>query len=168
MSYDKLMIVAHPDDETIFGGAQLILEKGWLIICVTNGDNKVRCREFKKVMKKIHAEFEIWNYKDEWDGDFDQHRLKPDLAELLARCSGSIEKVVTHNLAGEYGHTQHIILSKLVQQLVDKNLYVFDTTKKKLDEELLAKKQKLLAYYKSQDIEWLEKYIQFEGIKQVR
>ena len=29
-------------DEAIFGGAQLILEHGWLVLCVTNGDNKVR------------------------------------------------------------------------------------------------------------------------------
>lgn len=76
MNYNKIMIVAHPDDETIFGGTQLLQEKGWLVICVTNGDNQVRCGEFTKVMKKIDAHFEIWNYYDEWDGDFDRYSLR--------------------------------------------------------------------------------------------
>ncbi|MNI36301.1 1D-myo-inositol 2-acetamido-2-deoxy-alpha-D-glucopyranoside deacetylase [compost metagenome] len=161
------MIVTHPDDETIFGGAQLILEKGWKVICVTNGDNKVRKKEFKKVMKKLDAKYEMWTYKDKWNGDFDRPRLKSDLAELLAR--QPVEKVVTHNLQGEYGHTQHIVLSQLIHELVDKNMYVFDTSEKKLDEKVIVKKKKLLKIYKSQDIKWIKrKYIRFEEIKQVR
>lgn len=165
MSYNKLMIVAHPDDETIFGGAQLIQEKGWLVICVTNGYNKVRRKEFKKVMKKVEAEFMIWNYEDKWNGDFDQIRLKSDLAKIITR--QPIKKVVTHNLEGEYGHTQHQVLSKLVQELIDKNIYVFDTSIK-IDDDLLAKKKQLLDCYKSQDFKSLKKYIECEGIKKVR
>ncbi|QGQ97522.1 PIG-L family deacetylase [Paenibacillus psychroresistens] len=166
MSYNKLMIVTHPDDETIFGGAQLIQEKGWMVICMTNGDNKVRRKEFIKVMKKVDAEFEIWEYADKWDGDFDRIRLKTDLAELLER--QPLDKVVTHNLKGEYGHTQHKVLSKLVHELVNKNIYVFGTSKKKLDNDLLKKKKKLLKCYKSQDIKAFKKYAHFEKIKQVR
>ncbi|MEK3916649.1 PIG-L family deacetylase [Paenibacillus sp. FSL H7-0331] len=168
MNYNKIMIVAHPDDETIFGGTQLLQEKGWLVICVTNGDNQVRCGEFTKVMKKIDAHFEIWNYYDEWDGDFDRYSLRRDLAAVLARYLGSIEKVVTHNLSGEYGHAQHKALSQIVHSLVDKNLYVFATSEEKLEKALLRKKQKLLKYYSSQDFQCLEKYIQFESIKRVR
>ena len=34
----KLMVVAHPDDETIFGGAQLIREPNqWEVLVITNG-----------------------------------------------------------------------------------------------------------------------------------
>ncbi|WP_438347843.1 PIG-L deacetylase family protein [Paenibacillus sp. FA6] len=166
MTYNKLMIVAHPDDETIFGGAQLIQEKGWKVICVTNGDNKVRCKEFKKVMKKVDAEYEIWKYEDKWGGDFDQSRLKSDLEEVLAR--QPFDKVVTHNLEGEYGHTQHQVLSKLVHELIEKDIYVFHTSDIKLDDDILAKKREILKCFKSQDIKWLKKYIQFEEIKKVR
>ncbi|OCT16400.1 hypothetical protein A8709_02940 [Paenibacillus pectinilyticus] len=166
MSYDKIMIVAHPDDEMIFGGAQLIQEKGWLVICVTNGNNKLRRKEFQKVMKKVQAEFEMWEYEDKWDGDFDQLRLKADIAEVLAR--KPIAKVVTHNLKGEYGHTQHIAISKIVHELVDRNIYVFETSKKKLDKKILTKKELLLECYESQDIEDLERYICYEIIKRVR
>lgn len=166
MSYDKIMIVAHPDDEMIFGGAQLIQENGWLVICVTNGNNKLRRKEFQKVMKKVQAEFEMWEYEDKWDGDFDQLRLKSDIAEVLAR--KPVSKVVTHNIKGEYGHTQHIAISKIVHELVDQNIYVFETSEKKLDEKILTKKQLLLECYKSQDIAWLKPYICYEIIKKVR
>jgi len=165
VNYDKIMIVAHPDDEIIFGGAQLIQENDWLVICITNGDNEIRRKEFEMVMKKVNAEYEIWNYPDKWDGDFDRPRLLSDLKEVLAR--KPVEKVVTHNLEGEYGHTQHKVISMLVQSLVDKNFYVFDIAEKKLDENILRKKQILVGYYKSQEIASLKKYIQHEGIKKI-
>ena len=38
---DSVMFVAHPDDETIWGGAHL-LKKHYLVVCLTNGNNKVR------------------------------------------------------------------------------------------------------------------------------
>ena len=46
---DKLMIVAHPDDEVLWGGGHLY-DKGYLVVCVTNGRNKVRSQEFKDVV----------------------------------------------------------------------------------------------------------------------
>jgi len=166
VDYDKLMIVAHPDDETIFGGAQLIRERGWLVVCVTNGDNKVRRKEFTKVMSRVNAEFEMWTYKDRWKGDFDRPRLRSELAQVLSR--KPVRKIVTHSLQGEYGHTQHIALSEVVHELSDRDLFVFDRTDRRLDEETLAKKEKLLSYYRSQDIGWLKKYIRYEGLKQIR
>ena len=45
------MIVAHPDDETIWGGMHLIKDK-YLVICLTNGDNKTRAKEFNDVIKQ--------------------------------------------------------------------------------------------------------------------
>ncbi len=138
-SYDNLMIVAHPDDETIFGGAQLIREDGWLVVCVTNGDNKVRRKEFTQVMNEVNAEFEMWAFKDRWKGDFDRPRLRSELARLLSR--KPVRKVVTHNLQGEYGHTQHIALAELVRELADRDLFVFDRSDRKLDKDILAMKQ---------------------------
>lgn len=37
------MFVAHPDDETIWGGSHL-LKKHYLVVCLTNGNNKTRKR----------------------------------------------------------------------------------------------------------------------------
>ena len=40
-----LMIVAHPDDETLWGGAH-IADGGYLVVCITNGKDKymLSCR----------------------------------------------------------------------------------------------------------------------------
>lgn len=48
---ERLMIVAHPDDETIWGGKHL-LEGHYLVVCLTNGDNVKRKNEFMNIMKK--------------------------------------------------------------------------------------------------------------------
>lgn len=37
--YDSLMVVAHPDDETIWGGAHLLKGK-YVVVCITNGNNR--------------------------------------------------------------------------------------------------------------------------------
>ena len=42
----KLMVVAHPDVETLWGGAHLT-EGGWFVVCLTNGYNEVRKNEFE-------------------------------------------------------------------------------------------------------------------------
>ena len=46
----KLMIVAHPDDELIFGGAELIKHgPDYKVVCITNKNNKIRSSEFKNL-----------------------------------------------------------------------------------------------------------------------
>ena len=47
--YNKLMIVAHPDDELIWGGAHL-LEDDYLVVCITRGYDKTRKKEFENVI----------------------------------------------------------------------------------------------------------------------
>ena len=51
---ESLMIVAHPDDETIWGGSHLI-NGNYTVLCITNGNNKKRKKEFMKVMEKTHS-----------------------------------------------------------------------------------------------------------------
>ena len=50
---ESLMIVAHPDDETIWGGSHLI-NGNYTVLCITNGNNKKRKKEFMNVMKKTY------------------------------------------------------------------------------------------------------------------
>ena len=48
--YNKLMIVAHPDDELIWGGVHL-LEDDYLVVCITRGYDKTRKKEFENVIE---------------------------------------------------------------------------------------------------------------------
>ena len=57
VSFDKptaLLIVAHPDDETIFSGGMLLSYPAWNwnIVCVTMQQGTPRPREFESVMKR--------------------------------------------------------------------------------------------------------------------
>ena len=74
---NNLLIVAHPDDETIFAGNSL-LTYGFIhkVICVTNGDNTVRRSEFESVMKRVKVDYEIWNFHDEWKVDLDTEGIR--------------------------------------------------------------------------------------------
>ena len=41
-SLNKLLIVAHPDDESLFAGSLLMTQNNWKVICVTCGYDDIR------------------------------------------------------------------------------------------------------------------------------
>jgi LmbE family N-acetylglucosaminyl deacetylase len=127
-NYTKLMLVAHPDDELLFGGLAIIREPGWKVICVTNGYKIKRSKAFMSAMQSIDNvwAYEIWDHSDQRFGSKLNKNVIIKLQEELK--SKNFEKIVTHNIKGEYGHRQHALLSKLLHQLVSKNLNVFFDT----------------------------------------
>lgn len=164
-----LMIVAHPDDETIWGGAHL-QEGGYLVVCITNGRNAVRAAEFQSVMEATGNTGLMLSYPDKVNGKRDnwsqvRETLQADL-ELLLTCR-PWEDIVTHNQNGEYGHIHHKLTYQFVTAAYDKiklqvPLYTFGTYYTAADlpeasaaltavpEEQLAKKEELLTLYASQ------------------
>lgn len=162
---DKLMIVAHPDDESIFGGCALLSESGWKVICVTNRSHPIRSLEFIRAMNFVGAVYEIWDYPDQYNIGFDKLLLKDDIQTILSE--REYLKIVTHNLEGEYGHRQHIVLSELMHELVKSNLYVFGEGNQMRNFPLLQRKIKLLEHYPSQRaiLQKLSRYIQYEDIR---
>ena len=72
---DKLMIVAHPDDEALFGGAELLTHSDeYKVVAVDEYYNEVRRAEFISSMQFIGiVDSEHWSgYK----GGEDYHREK--------------------------------------------------------------------------------------------
>lgn len=131
-STKHLMIVAHPDDETLWGGAHL-LESGYLVVCITNGTNKTRSEEFQSVMKQSGNVGLILSYPDKTAGKRDnwmhiRTQLQADLDKIITYKPW--DDIVTHNAAGEYGHIHHKMTHQLVTAIYDTNelqmpLYVF-------------------------------------------
>lgn len=112
----RLMIVAHPDDETLWGGAHLA-EESYLVVCLTNGTSDIRKAEFLKAVTAAGSVPLILEYPDKifgirsrWVGL--EHRISDDLKVLLSYKNW--ELVVTHNPEGEYGHIHHKKTSRLV------------------------------------------------------
>ena len=143
----KLMIVAHPDDELIFGGAELIKHgPEYKVVCITNKNNKTRSKEFKSVMEALNVgSYEMWDFKDSLYDETKIYNLEP-FNKLLFK---NWEKIITHNPIGEYGHPKHKRLFETIKKLTNE-FYVFGKSSTKLPKNILDKKQKLLKLYKSE------------------
>lgn len=123
---DNLMIVAHPDDETLWGGGHLI-QGNYLVVCLTNGDDSVRRREFMNVVEVSQDKGLILSYPDLIDKrkgsgienrstwEYEQLAIRKDIGTLLKYKKWNI--VVTHNPDGEYGHQHHRYTSRHVTDM---------------------------------------------------
>jgi hypothetical protein len=144
----NLMIVAHPDDEIIFGGQELLWNTGkYKVVCVTGANDEIRCSEFKNVMNQLGVtDYEIWDYSADLYTSFTD-----DILAKLDRVINEYDwgKIVTHNPIGEYGHPQHRDLHLKVKSITD-NIYVFCKIPQILDDKILDKKRELLKLYPTQ------------------
>jgi len=146
-NYDKLMIVAHPDDESLWGYHYLKNYNGWKIICITNANNPVRVKELTKISNIFQTDLEIWNYEDNQY----TYNMDPKIYEDISRAINNdknIKLVVTHNPLGEYGHIQHIKISNVVLTVSKKPVYVFSYSSEKIN--MNDEKCKLKNVYESQ------------------
>ena len=163
---NKLMIVAHPDDDILWGGAHLI-EDDYLVVCITCGTNKTRVNEFKQVMSKTNDKYIMLGYPDKTNGERDnwnssKENMMKDLAAIIALKDWDL--IVVHNPDGEYGHQHHKMASQFVTSLVDdkSKLYYFghyyskdniaahEDEMSSIDGKTLEKKVRIICLYKSQ------------------
>lgn len=118
----KVMFVAHPDDESFWGGAHL-LEDEYLVVCITHGWNVGRRSAFADVMHTTNDKYLILSYPDARK-QLPGGRYETD---MLTTCRGALQKdvervlsykkwdmVVTHNPIGEYVKYHHQQVSKAV------------------------------------------------------
>lgn len=148
----KLMVVAHPDDETIFGGAQLIKEPNtWKVLVITNGlgggeDNKRRQKNLGKAMDISKTNYEIWDHIDRYEHGL-SHEMKKNFEKFVKK--GKYSMIVSHNTVGEYGHPQHQDISKLAKKVANKQKILFGTFGhgKKLSKDIIKKKKEMFKCY---------------------
>ncbi len=183
---DKLMIVAHPDDETIWGGGHLE-EGGYLVVCFTDGYNNVRKDEFINAVTSLNNSnipviFDFpdktFRKRDNWYGI--KYKVFKTVDNLLKMKDWNL--IVTHNKDGEYGHIHHKAISEIVSSECEKlgkqnNLYYFGKyhSKKKiskyesqmtpLDDKLYNKKIDICKGFSSQKwvIDGLQHMLKYEN-----
>jgi LmbE family N-acetylglucosaminyl deacetylase len=169
------MIVAHPDDEILFGYSQLSVGN-WHVVSMTGNNRRTR-PEFEGIAFDLGFTYDIWEYDDSWNGTFIEKDVSSNLLKVL---SNGFDNVLTHNENGEYGHTQHKSLSEIVSNLVSENLFVFDNNSF-LSFDVLHEKIHMLSRYKTQislnAFDWVDQnnpdnnlvsYVVKEGYKRIK
>ena len=164
---DYLVIVAHPDDEVLWG-FDMLYKNNCLVVCVTCGKNKIREKEIEKVVKSTNDKLISLGYTDK----FLHHRsrwfisdrqIKKDFNTIINLKAW--KGIITHNRDGEYGHVHHKMVHNMVKdyktwpvryfgKYYSKNKMEkmdFNSIKKyKLDDEVIRNKEETLKIYKSQ------------------
>lgn len=113
------VIVAHPDDETLWAGGTLLSHPAWhcFIVSVCRGSDKDRAPRFENVLKILGATGAM--------GDLDDGPEQDPLAEIMVKSTilallpvKKFDLVITHNPNGEYTrHLRHEEVSKAVIEL---------------------------------------------------
>ncbi len=129
----KLMIVAHPDDETLWGGAHL-MDGNWFVVCMTNQYFPTRKNEYRNVLNTLGIKGIILDYPDlyknlegKWKIDswkYVQDALASDINTIINYKNW--EQIVSHSPTGETGHFHHKYVNKAVVSSCTNNAGKFD------------------------------------------
>jgi len=126
----SLLIVAHPDDETIFAGGLVLSSRhtSWTIICCFDEGCQKRkdeflcaCNYFEKHTGNIVEPvfLGIKNYLDEENKQLLLHKA-------LDIYANGYDIVFSHNRQGEYGHEDHKLVHRCVTESINnRNIWLF-------------------------------------------
>jgi LmbE family N-acetylglucosaminyl deacetylase len=116
---DCAVIVAHPDDETLWAGGTILLhpESRWTVLTICRKSDEERAQKFERALEQLNAT----GLMGDLDDGPEQRPLDADEVEetiLSLLSSDKFDLIVTHGLWGEYTrHLRHEETSRAVMSL---------------------------------------------------
>ncbi len=116
---NSLLIVAHPDDETLWAGGTVLgrPDERWYVITLCRGDAPGRAPRFRKALARLGAHGTM----GELDDGPEQRPLPSGMFErtiLSLRPASRFSRVLTHGFHGEYTrHRRHEQTARAVASL---------------------------------------------------
>jgi LmbE family N-acetylglucosaminyl deacetylase len=113
------VIVAHPDDETLWAGGLMLMhpEVKWTVVTICRKSDADRAPKFFKALEEFGASGYMGDLDDGPEQSaLDTGEIQRTIMELLP--PGRFEVVITHSSAGEYTrHLRHEETAKAVMRL---------------------------------------------------
>jgi LmbE family N-acetylglucosaminyl deacetylase len=113
------VIVAHPDDETLWAGGTVLSHPSWqwFIVCLCRGSDSDRAPRFLKTLQVLGSGGIIGDLDDGPEQKpLDENELENAILQLLP--SRHFDLIISHNPNGEYTrHIRHEEISKAVIRL---------------------------------------------------
>ncbi len=113
------VIVAHPDDETLWAGGTILSHPSWkcFIVSLCRGSDTERAPRFYNALKVLRSEGIMGDLEDGPDQHpLDENEIERVILDLTPQKHFDI--VITHNPSGEYTrHIRHEEVSKAVIKL---------------------------------------------------
>ncbi len=113
------LIVAHPDDETLWAGGMILSHAEWkcFVVSLCRGSDTDRAPKFHKALKILNAEGAMGDLDDGPEQfPLDEQVLEGAILELLP--TEHFDLVITHNPNGEYTrHMRHEETGRTVLKL---------------------------------------------------
>ena len=110
------VIVAHPDDETLWAGGTILSHPSWkwFIVCLCRGSDTERAPRFYKALKVLKSEGIMGDLDDGPEQKpLDEKEVERTILDLLP--SKHFDLIITHNPTGEYTkHLRHEEVSRAV------------------------------------------------------